>query len=178
MRLSGALQKKKNSELSYREIVKNSSNDETIAAKQVTRNSQLSWSGGAAWQSPCALAGGRRHLWDCPLLISLAGWAALLLMNGAWSKLAPFQALQCCRESYRRCEEGHGGDGSTLGRAGNFKYRSGSGRGSQMAGVGSGPHLMGSSPGEGRVSLGLDLKESPLMGQKPTPYSFSPLLGG
>ncbi|XP_035156188.1 small G protein signaling modulator 3 isoform X3 [Callithrix jacchus] len=35
MRLSGALQKKKNSELSYREIVKNSSNDETIAAKQV-----------------------------------------------------------------------------------------------------------------------------------------------
>lgn len=37
MRLSGALQKKRNSELSYREIVKNSSNDETIAAKQVTR---------------------------------------------------------------------------------------------------------------------------------------------
>eukprot|EP00071_Canis_lupus_P046535 XP_022280092.1 small G protein signaling modulator 3 isoform X2 [Canis lupus familiaris] len=35
MRLSGALQKKKNSELSYREMVKNSSNDETIAAKQV-----------------------------------------------------------------------------------------------------------------------------------------------
>lgn len=35
MRLSGALQKKKNSELSYREAVKNSSNDETIAAKQV-----------------------------------------------------------------------------------------------------------------------------------------------
>ncbi|XP_063663954.1 small G protein signaling modulator 3 isoform X9 [Pan troglodytes] len=34
MRLSGALQKKRNSELSYREIVKNSSNDETIAAKQ------------------------------------------------------------------------------------------------------------------------------------------------
>uniref|UniRef100_G3SNC1 RUN and TBC1 domain-containing protein 3 n=1 Tax=Loxodonta africana TaxID=9785 RepID=G3SNC1_LOXAF len=35
MRLSGALQKKHNSELSYRETVKNSSNDETIAAKQV-----------------------------------------------------------------------------------------------------------------------------------------------
>lgn len=35
MRLSGALQKKRNSELSYREVVKNSSNDETIAAKQV-----------------------------------------------------------------------------------------------------------------------------------------------
>ncbi|XP_044635273.2 small G protein signaling modulator 3 isoform X2 [Equus asinus] len=35
MRLSGALQKKRGSELSYREIVKNSSNDETIAAKQV-----------------------------------------------------------------------------------------------------------------------------------------------
>ncbi|XP_077025057.1 small G protein signaling modulator 3 isoform X4 [Tamandua tetradactyla] len=35
MRLSGALQKKRNSELSYREIVKNSSNDETITAKQV-----------------------------------------------------------------------------------------------------------------------------------------------
>lgn len=94
MRLSGALQKKKNSELSFREIVKNSSNDETIAAKQVTWNSQLSWSGVAAWQSPCALAGGRRPLWDCPLLVSLVGWAALLLINGAWSKLAPFQALQ------------------------------------------------------------------------------------
>lgn len=40
MRLSGALQKKRNSELSYREIVKNSSNDETIAAKQVTWGSQ------------------------------------------------------------------------------------------------------------------------------------------
>ncbi|XP_009215618.1 small G protein signaling modulator 3 isoform X3 [Papio anubis] len=39
MRLSGALQKKRNSELSYREIVKNSSNDETLAAKQgVTRS--------------------------------------------------------------------------------------------------------------------------------------------
>lgn len=35
MRLSGALQKKKGSELSYREAVRNSSNDETIAAKQV-----------------------------------------------------------------------------------------------------------------------------------------------
>uniref|UniRef100_A0A8C9ID33 RUN and TBC1 domain-containing protein 3 n=1 Tax=Piliocolobus tephrosceles TaxID=591936 RepID=A0A8C9ID33_9PRIM len=35
MRLSGALQKKRSSELSYREIVKNSSNDETLAAKQV-----------------------------------------------------------------------------------------------------------------------------------------------
>lgn len=40
MRLSGALQKKRNSELSYRDIVKNSSNDETIAAKQVTQGSQ------------------------------------------------------------------------------------------------------------------------------------------
>ncbi|XP_066866364.1 small G protein signaling modulator 3 isoform X8 [Kogia breviceps] len=35
MRLSGALQKKRNSELSYREIVKDSANDETVAAKQV-----------------------------------------------------------------------------------------------------------------------------------------------
>lgn len=35
MRLSGALQKKRNSEMSYRDIMKNSSNDETIAAKQV-----------------------------------------------------------------------------------------------------------------------------------------------
>lgn len=35
MRLSGALQKKRNSEMSYRDIVKNCSNDETIAAKQV-----------------------------------------------------------------------------------------------------------------------------------------------
>lgn len=38
MRLSGALQKKKNSELSYREIIKNSSNDETIAAKQIEKD--------------------------------------------------------------------------------------------------------------------------------------------
>lgn len=46
-----------------------------------------------------------------------------------------------------------------------------------MAGVGSGPHLMGSSPGEGRVSLGLDLKESPLMGQKPTHLQLLSLTG-
>lgn len=38
MRLSGALQKKRNSELSYRDIVKNSSNDETIAAKQIEKD--------------------------------------------------------------------------------------------------------------------------------------------
>ncbi|XP_064139559.1 small G protein signaling modulator 3 isoform X2 [Loxodonta africana] len=38
MRLSGALQKKHNSELSYRETVKNSSNDETIAAKQIEKD--------------------------------------------------------------------------------------------------------------------------------------------
>uniref|UniRef100_A0A671P426 Small G protein signaling modulator 3 n=1 Tax=Sinocyclocheilus anshuiensis TaxID=1608454 RepID=A0A671P426_9TELE len=35
MRLSGALQKKRTSEISYKEIVKNSSNDDTTAAKQV-----------------------------------------------------------------------------------------------------------------------------------------------
>ncbi|KAM9230566.1 small G protein signaling modulator 3 isoform 2-T2 [Dugong dugon] len=38
MRLSGALQKKHSSELSYREMVKNSSNDETIAAKQIEKD--------------------------------------------------------------------------------------------------------------------------------------------
>ncbi|XP_036924008.1 small G protein signaling modulator 3 isoform X1 [Sturnira hondurensis] len=38
MRLSGALQKKRNSELSYREMVRNSSNDETIAAKQIEKD--------------------------------------------------------------------------------------------------------------------------------------------
>ncbi|XP_055458966.1 small G protein signaling modulator 3 isoform X2 [Psammomys obesus] len=38
MRLSGALQKKRNSELSYRDVVKNSSNDETIAAKQIEKD--------------------------------------------------------------------------------------------------------------------------------------------
>ncbi|KAF4798320.1 Small G protein signaling modulator 3 like protein [Turdus rufiventris] len=38
MRLSGALQKKRNSEMSYRDIVKNSSNDETIAAKQIEKD--------------------------------------------------------------------------------------------------------------------------------------------
>lgn len=62
MRLSGALQKKTNSELSYREIVKNSSNDETVAAKQVTRGQPASWSAGAAWQGLYALAGGRGRL--------------------------------------------------------------------------------------------------------------------
>ncbi|XP_066866362.1 small G protein signaling modulator 3 isoform X6 [Kogia breviceps] len=38
MRLSGALQKKRNSELSYREIVKDSANDETVAAKQIEKD--------------------------------------------------------------------------------------------------------------------------------------------
>ncbi|KAF6340437.1 small G protein signaling modulator 3 [Rhinolophus ferrumequinum] len=38
MRLSGALQKKRSSELSYREIVRNSSNDDTIAAKQIEKD--------------------------------------------------------------------------------------------------------------------------------------------
>ncbi|XP_037702613.1 small G protein signaling modulator 3 isoform X2 [Choloepus didactylus] len=38
MRLSGALQKKRSSELSYREIVKNSSDDETITAKQIEKD--------------------------------------------------------------------------------------------------------------------------------------------
>nr|KAF6287358.1 hypothetical protein mPipKuh1_009958 [Pipistrellus kuhlii] len=35
MRFSGTLQKKRNSELSYQDMVKNSYNDETIAAKQI-----------------------------------------------------------------------------------------------------------------------------------------------
>ncbi|CAM4364171.1 unnamed protein product [Leuciscus chuanchicus] len=38
MRLSGALQKKRTSEMSYREIVKNSSNDDTTAAKQIEKD--------------------------------------------------------------------------------------------------------------------------------------------
>ncbi|XP_037369402.1 small G protein signaling modulator 3 [Talpa occidentalis] len=38
MRLSGALQKKRSSELSYREAVKNSSDDETVAAKQIEKD--------------------------------------------------------------------------------------------------------------------------------------------
>lgn len=38
MRLSGALQKKRNSEMSYRDIVKNSSNDETVSAKQIEKD--------------------------------------------------------------------------------------------------------------------------------------------
>jgi hypothetical protein len=65
MRLSGALQKKKSSELSYREIVKNSSNDETIAAKQVT------WAAEGPIRSCLARAhaGLRREihlgLWEC-----------------------------------------------------------------------------------------------------------------
>lgn len=35
MRLSGALQKKRTSEISYREVIKNSSSDDTTVAKQV-----------------------------------------------------------------------------------------------------------------------------------------------
>lgn len=35
MRLSGALQKKRTSEIPYREVIKNSSNDDTTIAKQV-----------------------------------------------------------------------------------------------------------------------------------------------
>ncbi|XP_026880892.1 small G protein signaling modulator 3 isoform X2 [Electrophorus electricus] len=38
MRLSGALQKKRTSEISYREIIKNSSNDDTTAAKQIEKD--------------------------------------------------------------------------------------------------------------------------------------------
>ncbi|XP_069052908.1 small G protein signaling modulator 3 isoform X3 [Lepisosteus oculatus] len=38
MRLSGALQKKRTSEITYREIVKNSSNDDTTAAKQIEKD--------------------------------------------------------------------------------------------------------------------------------------------
>ncbi|XP_056111140.1 small G protein signaling modulator 3 isoform X2 [Rhinichthys klamathensis goyatoka] len=38
MRLSGALQKKRTSEISYREIVKNSSNNDTTAAKQIEKD--------------------------------------------------------------------------------------------------------------------------------------------
>uniref|UniRef100_A0A8C1CEP4 Small G protein signaling modulator 3 n=1 Tax=Cyprinus carpio carpio TaxID=630221 RepID=A0A8C1CEP4_CYPCA len=38
MRLSGALQKKRTSEICYKEIVKNSSNDETTAAKQIEKD--------------------------------------------------------------------------------------------------------------------------------------------
>uniref|UniRef100_A0A672FJB9 RUN and TBC1 domain-containing protein 3 n=1 Tax=Salarias fasciatus TaxID=181472 RepID=A0A672FJB9_SALFA len=38
MRLSGALQKKRSSEISYREIIKNSSNDDTITAKQIEKD--------------------------------------------------------------------------------------------------------------------------------------------
>lgn len=51
MRLSGALQKKKSSELSYRDMVRNSSNDETIAAKQV-RGTSL----GVTLAGPAALS--------------------------------------------------------------------------------------------------------------------------
>lgn len=35
MRLSGALQKKRTSEIPYREVIKNSCNDDTTTAKQV-----------------------------------------------------------------------------------------------------------------------------------------------
>lgn len=52
MRLSGALQKKKGSELSYREAVRNSSNDETIAAKQVRPGLGLGSTGAPSVVSP------------------------------------------------------------------------------------------------------------------------------
>lgn len=67
MRLSGALQKKKNSELSYREIIKNSSNDETIAAKQVTWGSQPVRR--KCWAEP--VCSGRRE--RSPLRLPLVG---------------------------------------------------------------------------------------------------------
>lgn len=38
MRLSGALQKKRTSEIPYREIIKNSSNDDSTTAKQVKQH--------------------------------------------------------------------------------------------------------------------------------------------
>ncbi|XP_067166431.1 small G protein signaling modulator 3 isoform X2 [Apteryx mantelli] len=55
MRLSGALQKKRNSEMSYRDIVKNSSNDETIAAKQVAASLLLFLEEEDAFWMMCAI---------------------------------------------------------------------------------------------------------------------------
>lgn len=53
MRLSGALQKKRTTEISYKEIVKNSTNDETTAAKQVLDAEvlyiQITPGGGVEW---------------------------------------------------------------------------------------------------------------------------------
>lgn len=46
-----------------------------------------------------------------------------------------------------------------------------------MAGIDSIPYLVGSNDGEGRVSLALNHKDSPFLGEKPT-YSFSPLCVG
>uniref|UniRef100_A0A8C3IHU4 Small G protein signaling modulator 3 n=1 Tax=Chrysemys picta bellii TaxID=8478 RepID=A0A8C3IHU4_CHRPI len=55
MRLSGALQKKRNSEMSYRDIVKNSSNDETISAKQVAASLLLFLEEEDAFWMMCAI---------------------------------------------------------------------------------------------------------------------------
>ncbi|XP_042746372.1 small G protein signaling modulator 3 isoform X2 [Lagopus leucura] len=55
MRLSGALQKKRNSEMSYRDIVKNCSNDETIAAKQVAASLLLFLEEEDAFWMMCAI---------------------------------------------------------------------------------------------------------------------------
>lgn len=60
MRLSGALQKKRNSELSYREMVKNSSNDETIAAKQVSWDGTGGPSESAFWSEAAHGPAGRQ----------------------------------------------------------------------------------------------------------------------
>lgn len=78
MRLSGALQKKRNSELSYREIVKNSSNDETIAAKQVRPY------GGRPLRGGPGELGGQRQPWVVlsPLRLCLEPASPLVPLGG------------------------------------------------------------------------------------------------
>lgn len=76
MRLSGALQKKRNSELSYREMVKNSSNDETIAAKQVRLGRH---------QGPfrkCFQV--RNYVWACRRAVSRLGLRGPTLLVCPW----------------------------------------------------------------------------------------------
>lgn len=84
MRLSGALQKKRSSELTYRELVKNSSNDDTMAAKQV---------------SPGA---GRRSAWAAGGLGMPAG-----PLPGLGGPFAPKGPLGPLWRGRGRCQKGH-----------------------------------------------------------------------
>lgn len=116
MRLSGALQKKRNSELGYREVVKNSSNDETIAAKQVRPGSTGALLEASSGQVLCGPAGGQGGPGQAAVCGS-SGESSPRSVPGA-SLLPPGSSVSS-RESWQKGHQTQVPTGSPAG----FKYR-------------------------------------------------------